>query len=177
MPRPRIIRRIFFNPNVTYFKPAGTSLRHLQDSILEKEELESIRLIDLENINQKKAAKQMKISQPTLSRLLTSARKKIAEALIDGKAIKIQGGNFKMVQPRGRGLGLGLGQGAGRGAGRAAGGRGAGRGLGRGRMGGFAAGPGGSCVCPKCGEKVQHKIGTPCYKQKCPKCGSSMTRE
>jgi hypothetical protein len=55
------------------------------------------------------------------------------------------------------------------------GGRGSG-GRGRGRMGGFAAGPGGSCVCPSCGYKMPHVIGTPCYQQTCPKCGSRMTR-
>ena len=161
MPRPRRIRRIFFNPRITYFKPAGIMLKNLQDSILTKEELEAIRLIDLENISQNKAAKQMKISQPTLSRLLASARKKIADALINAKAIKIQGGNYKMVQPTGRGLGMGRGRGAG----------------GRGRMGGeFAAGPSGNCVCPKCGHTEAHQIGVPCYQQKCPKCESPMTR-
>jgi len=91
----------------------------------------------------------MKISQPTLSRLLTSARNKIADALINGKSIKIQGGNFKMAIP---GKGIGLGKGAGRGAGMGRG-MGAGRANGGGRMGGFAAGPSGNCVCPKCGHK------------------------
>lgn len=158
MPRPRRIRRIFFNPRITYFKPAGVRMIDLAETILEKDELEAVRLIDLEQIEQKKVAKQMKISQPTLSRLLASARKKIAGALVDGKAIKIQGGVYKMV--KGRGLGTR----------RMAGARG------RGRMGGFAAGPGGQCVCPKCGHKVQHQVGVPCYQQKCPKCGSPMTR-
>jgi len=168
MVRPRRIRRIFFEPEATFFKPAGISLRHLQESILTKDELEAIRLIDLEKIEQKKVAKQMKISQPTLSRLLTSARNKIADALVNGKSIKIQGGNFKMVKGRGLGLRRGMGGGVGRG-GSAKGGRG--------RMGGFAAGPSGNCICPKCGHKTQHKIGIPCYQQKCPKCGSPMTRE
>ncbi len=137
-------------------------MRNLQETILTKEELESIRLIDYENISQTKACKKMKISQPTLSRLLSSARKKIANALINGQAIKIQGGNFEMAQPRGRGLGRGMGRGAGGG--------------GSGRMSGFSAGPGGNCVCPKCGAKVPHQIGVPCYQMKCPKCGSQMTR-
>jgi hypothetical protein len=55
------------------------------------------------------------------------------------------------------------------------GGRGTGRG--RGRMGGFGAGPGGYCVCPNCRTKVPHNVGTPCYQQTCPKCGSRLTRE
>ena len=55
-------------------------------------------------------------------------------------------------------------------------GGGSGGGRGRGRMGGFAAGPGGSCVCPRCGYSTSHAVGTPCYQQTCPKCGSRMTR-
>lgn len=62
------------------------------------------------------------------------------------------------------------------GSGGAGGGRGMGGG-GRGRMGGFGAGPGGNCVCPKCGKKVAHPRGTPCYQMKCPSCGTPMTRE
>ncbi len=46
-----------------------------------------------------------------------------------------------------------------------------------GRLGGFGLGPGGNCVCPKCGTVAQHKRGAPCTQQKCPKCGSNMTRE
>ncbi len=57
--------------------------------------------------------------------------------------------------------------------------RGSGRGGGgRGRMGGgFAAGPGGVCICPNCGYTISHVVGTPCYQQKCPRCGSGMTRK
>jgi len=164
MPRPRRIRRIFFEPRINYFKPVGIPLVHLEENIITRDELEAIRLIDYEKIEQGKASKKMKISQPTLSRLLTSARKKIADALINGQAIRVKGGNFEMVQPRGRGLGLGAG-------------RGMGMGGGRGRMGGpFAAGPEGLCVCPKCGYKEPHKIGVPCYNKKCPKCGTKMIR-
>jgi hypothetical protein len=43
--------------------------------------------------------------------------------------------------------------------------------------GGFAAGPGGNCICPNCGERLAHQIATPCFERKCPKCGASMTRE
>ncbi len=158
MPRPRICRRIFFDPRITYFKPVGVVLRNLQDSILTKDELEVIRLIDLENVEQSKAGKKMKISQPTLSRLLKSARKKIADALINAKAIKIQGGNFEMVQQRGMGMRRMAGAG------------------GRGRMGGFAAGPGGICKCLKCGYEEPQVRGVPCMNKKCPKCGAKMAR-
>lgn len=56
-------------------------------------------------------------------------------------------------------------------------GTGGGRGRGGGRMGGFAAGPGGYCICPACGTKVPHQLGVPCNQIKCPKCGMQMTRE
>ena len=94
MVRPRICRRIRFKPNITYFKPAGIRIVDLEEVILAFEEFEAIRLIDLEEIEQGKAGNMMKISQPTLSRLLKSARKKISEAIIKGKAIKIEGGNY-----------------------------------------------------------------------------------
>ncbi|MBN2032224.1 MAG: hypothetical protein JW836_03030 [Deltaproteobacteria bacterium] len=64
--------------------------------------------------------------------------------------------------PRGQGAGTGRGMGGGRGA--------------RGRQGGFGAGPGGDCVCPSCGQRATHQTGIPCYEQKCPKCGTPMTR-
>jgi hypothetical protein len=74
--------------------------------------------------------------------------------------------------PKGDGTGP---EGQGRGAGR---GMGQGQGQGRGRMGGpFSAGPGGSCVCPKCGHKEAHVAGQPCNQRTCPKCGTTMTRE
>ncbi len=164
MPRPQRIRRIYFDPRITNFRPAGFDLSSSSEVILTREELEAIRLIDYEKNNQAKAAKNMKISQPTLSRILVSARNKISVALIDGSAIKIEGGNFKMVQPR-RSLGAGRGLGAGSG--------------GRGRMGGFAAGPGGVCKCtnPDCGYEEPQIRGVPCSNKKCPKCGSAMTRK
>ena len=162
MPRPRISRRIFFKPRIDFFKPAGVLVKELEQSILSREELEVIRLIEFESMEQAEVAKKMKVSQPTLSRLLKDARKKIADALVNAKAIKIQGGNFEMVMPRGRGMGLGGGMG-----------RGAG---GRGRMGGVAAGPGGVCKCPKCGYEEPQIRGQPCMSKKCPKCGTLMVR-
>ncbi|MDD4128728.1 MAG: DUF134 domain-containing protein [Candidatus ainarchaeum sp.] len=90
MVRPRIPRRINFEPNATYFKPAGIPLRELEEVVLSFEEAESIRLKDYQSLDQIIAAKKMNISQPTFYRILITARKKIAEALINGKAIKIQ---------------------------------------------------------------------------------------
>jgi len=96
MVRPRLCRRIRFNPEVTYFKPQGIPLKNLEEVNLEVDEFESVRLVDFEEIEQKIAGEKMNISQPTLSRILKSARKKISDAIIQGKAIKIHGGNFKI---------------------------------------------------------------------------------
>lgn len=84
--------------------------------------------------------------------------------------------NMPGGQGKGRGQGQGQGQGQGRGQGQGQG-QGPGRGGGRGRQGGMAAGPGGSCVCPKCGAKKEHERGIPCAQIKCPDCGQPMVRE
>jgi predicted DNA-binding protein (UPF0251 family) len=83
-------------PGVTYFKPAGIPLRTLQEIHLTVEEAEAIRLKDLEGLEQEEGAGKMNISRPTFQRVLASARHKIASALLNGKAIKIEGGNFEM---------------------------------------------------------------------------------
>jgi len=89
MVRPTKPRRINFNPNVTYFKPRAVPLSILDEVDLGVDEIEAIRLCDFKKRGQVEAAKKMKVSQSTLQRILTSAHKKIAEALIEGKAIKI----------------------------------------------------------------------------------------
>lgn len=63
---------------------------HLEEIILNADESEAVRLKDLQNLSQKECAKRMNISQPTFHRLVSSARKKITDAIINGKAIRIQ---------------------------------------------------------------------------------------
>lgn len=89
MPRPRLRRRIRGNPDVTYFKPAGVRMRDLDEVTLTLEEYEAVRLKDFEEFDQKQAAEKMGISQPTFHRLILEARKKISDAIVKGKAIKI----------------------------------------------------------------------------------------
>ncbi len=89
-PRPCINRRVRFNPDVDYFKPAGIPMRSLEEVSLTPGEAEAIRLFDVQNLEQNNCAKKMEVSQPTFSRVLDSARKKIADALINGKAIRIE---------------------------------------------------------------------------------------
>ncbi len=97
MPRPPKCRRVAFLPGATYFKPAGIPLRVLDEVRLSVEEAEAIRLKDLEGLEQEQSAERMNISRPTFQRVLASARQKIADALLNSKAIRIEGGNFEVA--------------------------------------------------------------------------------
>lgn len=90
MPRPRKPRCLRFRPGVNFFKPVGIPLRHLDEVVLEHDEIEALKLHDVDGLDQIGAAKKMKVSQPTFGRILDSAYKKIANALIKGKAIRIE---------------------------------------------------------------------------------------
>jgi predicted DNA-binding protein (UPF0251 family) len=96
MARPIKWRLVGLIPQVTYFKPAGVPLRTLEEVALTVEEAEAIRLKDLEGLEQEECAERMRISRPTFHRVLQSARRKVAEVLINGKALRIQGGNFAL---------------------------------------------------------------------------------
>ena len=95
-PRPRRMRRIEFEPGVTYFKPRGIPLKELEEVTLSFEELEAMRLSDYENVGQEEASKKMGVSQPTFFRILREAKKKVTEALIKGKAIRIEKGEYSI---------------------------------------------------------------------------------
>ena len=92
MTRPCCLRHIDANPCVVYFKPAGIPVRMLEEVILTLDELESLRLADLNGLYQEQAAEKMKISRPTFSRVVEQARRKVADALIHGKALRLEGG-------------------------------------------------------------------------------------
>jgi len=89
MPR-RVRRRIRGRFHHSCFKPCGIPRTELEPVFLTKDEIEAIRLADFENLYQEDAAREMEISRPTFSRILSSARKKIATALIKGKTIEIE---------------------------------------------------------------------------------------
>ena len=89
MVRPIKPRKTCFNPSVTYFKPRAVPLSLLKKVELKLDETEVLKLCDYEGLEQKEAAEKMNISQSTLQRILTSARKKVSEAITEGKAIKI----------------------------------------------------------------------------------------
>jgi len=103
MSRPQICRRISGQPNIVYFKPSGVSIADLEELTLTIDEFEAIHLKDLDEKDQEECAKLMGISQPTFHRLILSARKKIADAIVNGKAVKIKGGNTKITKDLHRG--------------------------------------------------------------------------
>jgi predicted DNA-binding protein (UPF0251 family) len=84
-------------PQVTYFKPSGVPLAALQEVRLSIEEAEAIRLRDIEGLEQDDCAQKMSVSRTTFARILLSARQKMADALLNGKAIRIEGGNYEMA--------------------------------------------------------------------------------
>ena len=100
MSRPFKCRRVAFMPGVIYFKPAGIPLRDLAEVRLSVEEAEALRLKDLEGLEQEQGAEKMNVSRPTFQRVLASARKKMADALLNGKAIRIEGGNYEIAHRR-----------------------------------------------------------------------------
>ena len=153
MPRGRRQRRVWREPGFCRFRPMG--MRGYETVYLAVDEFEAIRLKDAEGLEQKEAAEKLDVSQPTFSRIIDSARKKIADAIVNGKEIRIEGGEYmteeKGIPKRdgsGRGIRSNRGRGgcnppqdkgldadapAGPGLGRRALGRGPGRGRGRGR--------------------------------------------
>lgn len=146
MPRPRLCRRVGFRPSVTYFKPAGIRLVDLEESVLTVDELEALRLKDFQGLGQEACAAKMNISQPTFHRLVSSARRKVADAIVNAKAVRVDGGNFVMS-----------GEGAGN----------------RGRGRGFGCIPA-ICVCLACGHEEPKARGVSCADAACPVCGIKM---
>ncbi|MDD2190696.1 MAG: DUF134 domain-containing protein [Eubacteriales bacterium] len=96
MARPTKWRKIENIPSVPYFIPSDKDIPELDKNILKLEELEAIRLKDLEGMEQEECAARMEVSRPTFQRILISAREKIADSLINGKSILIEGGNFTL---------------------------------------------------------------------------------
>jgi len=96
--RPQKCRFVKNSPQVTYYKPRGIPMTNLEEVILTVDELESIRLADFQELYQQDAAKKMGVSRQTFGRIIASARKKISDGLLNGKAIKIEGGNYNLKE-------------------------------------------------------------------------------
>jgi len=92
MPRPCCCRHIEGRPPVSIFKPAGIPARCIDKVVLTLDEYEALRLADLEGLYQEQAALRMGVSRPTFGRIVKAARHKVAEALVTGKVLRIEGG-------------------------------------------------------------------------------------
>lgn len=101
MARPKRNRIVAHHPEVCYFKPRGIPMLDLEENCLTIDERESIRLADLLELSYEEAGRMMGVSRATFGRIVQQARKVIADAIINGKAIKIEGGNYTIVsEPR-----------------------------------------------------------------------------
>ena len=109
MPRPKCNRQICGMPDKNYFKPRGIPSVDLEEVVLNLDEFEAIRLADYEQLYQEEAAGRMRISRQTFGRIVEAAHKKIADVLINAKALKIEGGKvtFNETKPCRRGKGSG----------------------------------------------------------------------
>ena len=96
MARPIKCRRVEFFPENTYFMPFGKRKCEVEEITLKIEELEAMRLKDIEGLNQEECAERMQISRQTFQNIIDSARKKVTIALTEGNAIHISGGNYTL---------------------------------------------------------------------------------
>ncbi|PRR81036.1 DUF134 domain-containing protein [Clostridium vincentii] len=96
MARPRKWRRVCTLPRVSVFGPVDLSREVNEFIIMTVEEYESIRLIDLEGLNQEQCSDAMGVARSTIQRIYDDARKKLADSVVNGKILKIEGGNYKL---------------------------------------------------------------------------------
>ncbi len=95
MARPKNCRDIGDSPGATYYKPKGVPYSSLDEVVITLDEFEAIRLADHDGLYQQDASERMGISRQTFGRIIDSAHGKIADALINGKALRIEGGDVR----------------------------------------------------------------------------------
>ena len=100
MPRPKCCRQVCGVPDKNYFKPRGIPISNLEEVVLNLDEFEAIRLADYEQLYQENAAARMNISRQTFGRIIEAAHKKIADVLMNGKALKIEGGKVSFDEKK-----------------------------------------------------------------------------
>lgn len=99
MARPRKRRNVCLLPEVNKFGPMGVGRKNKEDDVvMSVEEYETIRLIDLERLTQEECSKSMGVARSTIQRIYDESRKKLADALINGKNLKIKGGDYKLCE-------------------------------------------------------------------------------
>ena len=97
MARPKKKRIVQFNQDVSYFKPRGVPMFDLEEVLLTIDEREALRLADFQCLSHEEAGKKMGVSRTTFGRIIKNARKVVSDAIINGKAIKVEGGNYQMI--------------------------------------------------------------------------------
>ncbi|MFH2074501.1 MAG: DUF134 domain-containing protein [Pseudomonadota bacterium] len=100
MTRPKCCRHVAAMPEKTCFQPKGMTSSSLDEVLLTLDEYEALRLADLEGLYQKQAAVRMKISRQTFGRIIESAHRKVADVLVNGKALKIEGGDVSVEETK-----------------------------------------------------------------------------
>lgn len=98
MSRPYKCRVITREPSVTYFKPRGVPMSSLAEIVLGLDELEAVRLADLGGLHHEDAAERMNVSRPTFGKIIRAAHAKIAQVIINGKALRIEGGKCRLKE-------------------------------------------------------------------------------
>jgi predicted DNA-binding protein (UPF0251 family)/DNA-directed RNA polymerase subunit RPC12/RpoP len=101
MPRRKRHRVVSKEPLVSVYKPAGVPAKELDEILISVDEFEAIRLADFKGLSQREACAIMQISQPTFNRTLSSARSKVAEAIVEGFVLRIEGGNYILTDGSG----------------------------------------------------------------------------
>lgn len=98
MPRPVKFRRVRYIPDVTLYGPLGLDTRDMDIVVMTMEELESIRLMDIEGHDQAECADLMEVARSTFQRIYSEAKRKMADSIINGKILKIEGGNYTLEE-------------------------------------------------------------------------------
>ena len=98
MTRPFKCRRISSSPKAYYFKPRAVPLCELEETVLQLDEFQALKYAELDRKDQQTAAAVMKVSRQTFGNILSSARRKLADAVVNGKALKIEGGPVQVMR-------------------------------------------------------------------------------
>lgn len=109
MPRPRKHRRVCFLPQCDMYGPVNGPIKHKDVITMSVSEYETIRIIDFEQMTQEECAKSMDVARTTVQKMYSDARQKIADSFVNGKAIKIEGGDYMLCNGKGRGRAQGCG--------------------------------------------------------------------